>query len=82
MPGSDAFVVFAMLTVAESSSPIVLVATRLAGVPSKLALPEVTPVRVTSTVSDPSTVVSSRTGIVIVAVVCEASTVTVPLNAV
>ena len=78
-PVSDPFVVLAMVTVAESLSAIVLVAARVA---PNVARPEVMLVRVTITVSEPSTIASLITGIVMVAVVAPARTVTVPESAV
>ena len=74
-PASAPFVVFAIVTVAESLSAIVFVAVSVA--PS-VASPDVIEVKVTMTVSDPSTIKSLFTGIVIVAVVAPARTVTVP----
>ena len=70
---------FAMVTVAESLSAIIFVAVSVA--PS-VANPEVMLVRVAMTVSEPSTMASLTTGIVIVAVVAPARTVTVPESAV
>jgi len=78
-PVSAPSVVLAIVTVAESLSAMVLVATSVA--PS-VARPELTDVRVTTTVSLPSTIASLITGIEIVAVVEPAGIVTVPLNAV
>ena len=80
-PASLPFVVLAMVTVAASLSAIVFVATKLAAAPSEAA-PDVTAVRVMITVSLPSTIRSSITGIEIVAVVAKAGIVMVPLKAV
>ena len=78
-PASAPSVVLAIVTVAESLSAMVLVATSVA--PS-VARPELIDVRVTMTVSLPSTIASLMTGIEMVAVVEPARIVTVPLNAV
>ena len=78
-PVSAPFVVLAIVTVAESLSAIVLVAVSVA---PRVARPEVMEVRVTMTVSGPSTIASLITGMVMVAVVAPARTVTVPDSAV
>ena len=77
--GSAPFVVLAMVTVAESLSAIVLVAV---SVPPSVASPEVMLPSVTITVSGASTIASSVTGMLIVAVVAPAIMVTVPESAV
>ena len=80
-PISEPLVVFANEIVAESLSPMVLVATRLAAAPREAA-PDVTAVRVMTTVSLPSTIRSFSTGMLINAVVLPEAIVTVPESAV